>query len=117
MNEMGLAFERLVSYHPPKPCLANRKAITNPTNYLKDIIHRCKSVEEVQAYINQYDHSFFTVDVFIYVDKSGKYLIVEPYSLTIGNEPTYVIANFCPSITPTQKANKIDRFRNGTEFF
>ena len=116
MNEMGLAFERLVSYHPPKPGFANRKTITNPTNYLKDIIHSCKSVEEVQAYISKYDHSFFTDDVFIYVDRSGKYLIVEPYSLTIGNEPTYVIANFCPSITPTQKANKIDRYRNGTAF-
>jgi cytochrome c oxidase subunit IV len=116
MNEMGLAFERLVSYHPPKPGFANRKTIINPTNYLKDIIHRCKSVEEVQAYISQYDHSFFSDDVFIYVDKSGKYLIVEPYTLTIGNEPTYVIANFCPSITSAQKANNIDRYRNGKAF-
>jgi hypothetical protein len=116
MNEMGLAFERLVSYHPKQESFANRKTISNPTKYLKDIIRNCKTVEEVQEYISKYDHSYFIEDIFIYVDKSGKYLIVEPYKLTIGNEPTYVIANFCPSITPEQNANKLDRYRNGVAF-
>jgi hypothetical protein len=116
MNEMGLAFERLASYHPTQENFANRKTISNPTKYLKDILHTCKSVEDVKEYISKYDHSYFIEDVFIYVDKSGKYLIVEPYTLTIGNEPTYVISNFCPSITSEQKANKLDRYRNGVTF-
>ena len=116
MNEMGLAFERLASHHPVQKNFANRKTISNPTKYLKDILHSCKSVEEVRAFISKYDHSYFIEDVFIYVDQSGKYLIVEPYTLTIGNEPTYVISNFCPSITPEQNANKLDRYRNGVAF-
>jgi hypothetical protein len=116
MNEMGLAFERLVSYHPRQEGFANRKAISNPTKYLKDILHTCKSVEEVNEFISKYDHSYFIEDVFIYVDKSGKYLIVEPYTLTIGNKPTYLISNFCPSITPEQNANKLDRYRKGAAF-
>ena len=116
MNEMGLAFERLASYHPKQESFANRKTISNPTKYLKDILHACKSVEEVQEYISKYDHSYFIEDVFLYVDKSGKYLIVEPYTLTIGNEPTYVISNFCPSITSEQNAGKLDRYRNGVAF-
>jgi hypothetical protein len=116
MNEMGLAFERLVAYHPEAENFTDRKPITNPTAYLKDILHTCKSVEEVKAYISQYDHSYFIEDVFIYVDKSGEYLIVEPYTLTLGNEATYVIANFCPSITPEHKANQLDRYRNGVAF-
>jgi len=116
MNEMGLVFERLVAYHPKQATFANRKPISNPTKYLKDILHNCKTVEEVQEYIGKYDHSYFIEDVFIYVDKSGKYLIVEPYKLTIGNDPTYVIANFCPSITPEQNAKKLDRYRNGVAF-
>jgi len=116
MNEMGLTFERLVAYHPKQESFKNRKAISNPTKYLKDILHSCKTVEEVQEYIGKYDHSYFIEDVFIYVDKSGKYLIVEPYKLTIGNDPTYVIANFCPSITPEQNANKLDRYKNGVAF-
>lgn len=116
MNEMGLAFERLVSYHPNQQGFSNRKTIVNPTKYLKDILHNCQSVEEVQEYISKFDHSYFIDDVFIYVDKSGKYLIVEPYKLTIGNEPTYVISNFCPSITSEENANKLERYRNGVEF-
>ncbi|SDJ97867.1 hypothetical protein SAMN04487935_2192 [Flavobacterium noncentrifugens] len=116
MNEMGLAFERLSSYHPKQESFANRKTISNPTKYLKDILHACKTVEEVREYIGKYDHSYFIEDVFIYVDKSGKYLIVEPYKLTIGKEPTYVISNFCPSITPEKNANKLDRYRNGVAF-
>lgn len=116
MNEMGLAFERLASYHARQEGFVSRKSIKNPTQYLKDILHTCKTVEEVHAYISKYDHSYFVEDVFIYVDKSGKYLIVEPYTLTIGNEQTYVISNFCPSITSAQNANKLDRYRNGVEF-
>jgi len=116
MNEMGLVFERLVSYHPKQKKFANRKSISNPTLYLKDIIHTCKTVEEVKEYISQYDHSYFIEDVFIYADKSGKYLIVEPYVLTIGDDPSYVFSNFCPSITSNQKAQKITRYRNGVAF-
>ena len=116
MNEKGLAFERLASYHPKQDAFENREKITNPTNYLKDILHSCASVEEVKAYISRFDHSYFIEDVFIYVDKSGKYLIVEPYTLTIGKNPSYVISNFCPSITSAEKATKLDRYRNGVEF-
>jgi hypothetical protein len=116
MNEMGLAFERLVAYHPEQAGFASSKKIENPTNYLKDILHSCKTVEEVRDYISQYDHSYFIDDIFMYFDQSGKYLIVEPYTLTIGNAPTYVFSNFCPSITSPQAANKLDRYRNGAAF-
>lgn len=116
MNEVGLAFERLVSYHPIQEKFTNRKTITNPTQYLKNILHTCQTVEEVRDYISQYDYSYFVEDVFFYVDKSGKYLLVEPYSLTLGNEPSYVISNFCPSITSSQRANQLDRYRKGVAF-
>ena len=116
MNEMGLAFERLSAFHPMSTNSSNKKTITNPTKYLKDILHTCKTVEEVQEYISKYDHSYFIDDIFIYVDKSGKYLIVEPYTLSIGNEPTYVFSNFCPSITSEKEANQLNRYRNGVEF-
>lgn len=116
MNDEGLVFERLLSYHPKSKNAPNKKAITNPTKYLKDILHRCKTVEEVQKYISAFDHSYFIEDLFIYTDKSGKYLIVEPYQLTIGNDPTYVFSNFCPSITSKQDANQLERYRNGVAF-
>jgi len=118
MNEFGLAFSRLAAHAPAKTILAatNKKTITNPTHYLKDIIHKCKTVEEVKNYINQYDHSFFIEDVFIYVDKSGSYLIVEPDTMTMGNEASYVLSNFCPSVTTDKDARKLDRYRKGVDF-
>lgn len=116
MNSMGLAFERLASYHPIQKGFANRKAITNPTQYLKDILHTCSTIAEVKEYISQYDHSFFIEDVFIYADQFGNYLIVEPYTLIVDNKPTYVISNFCPSITSSENANKLDRYRNGVAY-
>lgn len=116
MNEKGLAFERLAAYHPQQGHFPDRKPITNPSQYLKDILHQCQSVAEVQAYIRQYDHSHFLEDVFMYVDRSGQYLVVEPYVLTLGAAPSYVLANFCPSITPTTTALQQDRYRNGLAF-
>jgi hypothetical protein len=118
MNEFGLSFSRLAAHSPKnKPVVSgSRKAISNPTLYLKDILHTCKTVEEVKAYISQYDYSYFIEDVFIYIDKSGKYLVVEPYTLAIGDEPNYVLSNFCPSATPENAAFKLNRYRKGVEF-
>ena len=117
MNEAGLSFSRLASATPEKNVLdvSNKKTITNECIYLKDILHTCKSVEEVQNYISHYNHSFFLQDVFIYIEKSGKYLIVEPYTMAMGNDANYVLSNFCPSETDAIAANKIDRYRNGAE--
>jgi len=48
MNEYGLAFSRLAAPPPQmeKPVTAGKRTITNPTNYLKDILHTCKTVDE-----------------------------------------------------------------------
>lgn len=117
MNEVGLSFSRLATATPEKNIvdMSNKKTIPNECSYLKDILHTCKSIEEVQNYISQYDHSFFKEDVFIYIEKSGRYLIVEPYSLTTGNDANYVLSNFCPSVTDATYANKLDRYRKGVE--
>lgn len=116
MNEMGLAFERLASYHPKLDKKSGEKEITNPTLYLKNILHECKNVDEVKEYIEKYDFSFFIEDVFLYVDKSGKYLVVEPYTILLGSENKYVISNFCPSITSSEKASLLNRYKNGVSF-
>lgn len=46
----------------------------------------------------------------------GDYLIVEPYKLIERNEPNYVLANFCPSITDNEQARKMERYRHGEDF-
>jgi len=114
MNEFGLAFTQ-AAVHSKARTATNKKTIVNTTNYLKDILHKCKNIEEVKDYINQYDHSNFSA-VFLYTDKSGKYLIVEPDTMIIGNDPKYVLSNFCPSTTTDLNEVKIVRYRSGVEF-
>ncbi len=118
MNLEGLSFSRLASPTPETGVTIskNKKQITNPTLYLKDILHNCKNVDEVKEYINRYDFSYFLQDVFIYIDKSGKYLVVEPYTMTIANDAKYVLSNFCPSVTTDKYANNLERYHNGVGF-
>ncbi|MAY84285.1 MAG: hypothetical protein CMP59_09140 [Flavobacteriales bacterium] len=116
MNTAGLTFSRLTSYYPKQEPYKGRLKILDEADYLSSILHRCATVEDVMKYIEQYDHSFFIDDVFIYIDSLGEYLIVEPYNLIKGNDPTYLLANFCPSITESGQARKMDRYRNGEEF-
>ena len=118
MNLEGLSFSRLASPNPKTGITIskNKKQITNPTLYLKDILHNCKNVDEVKEYISKYDFSYFLQDVFIYIDKSGKYLVVEPYTMTLANDSKYVLSNFCPSVTTDKYANNLERYHNGVEF-
>mgnify|MGYP003858948519 FL=1 len=118
MNEHGLVFSRLASFHPKieNSEIESRIKITNPTFYLKDILHTCKTVEDVKKYIEKYDQSYFIEDVFIYIEKSGKYIVVEPYKIIQGNDASYVLSNFCPSITSKEDAKRLDRYKNGVDF-
>lgn len=117
MNEEGLVFSRLVAYHPKENIdQSHKKQIQNEVTYLTNILQQCKNIGEVKEYISQYDHSVFLMDVFIYIDQSGDYLIVEPYNLIEGNDPGYVLANFCPSITNNESARKQERYRNGEDY-
>jgi len=117
MNEKGLAFSRLTAYHPKGNLeQTDRKRITNEVQYLSSILHKCESVSEVKKIIEMYDHSIFIDDVFIYVDKYGDYAVVEPNQIIVGNDPTYVLANFCPSLTSNQDARKQTRFKNGEDY-
>ena len=54
--------------------------------------------------------------MFIYTDRNGNYLIVEPYKLIDGNDPNYVLANFCPSITTDEMARNQERYKNGKDY-
>lgn len=116
MNEVGLVFSRLSAHTKER---RNSKQGLLPVNdeakLLTDALRRCKTVQEVHDYMLRFDRSFFLEDVFIYIEQSGKYLIVEPYSMSFGNDASYVLSNFCPSITTPSEANKLERYRKGAE--
>lgn len=117
MNTAGLVFSRLASYHPTQVNpFTNRLKIDNEKDYLINILHQCATIADVRKHIEQYDHSLFIDGIFIYIDRSGAYLIVEPYELIEGRDPNYILANFCPSITTNVQARKMLRFRNGEDY-
>jgi hypothetical protein len=117
MNTAGLTFSRLSSYYPEqRNPFTERLKITDEAHYLSAILHSCENVKEVREYVEDYDHSFFLNDVFIYIDNSGEYLIVEPYKLINGSDSNYILANFCPSITSIEQARELERFSNGEAF-
>ena len=117
MNEMGLTFSRLGAFHPEQENpFKDRIKIKDEVSYLTEILHKCATIADVKDHINQYDHSLFYDHVFIYIDSTGRYLVVEPYRLIEGNDPNYVLSNFCPSITDNGGARMFDRYRNGEDF-
>lgn len=115
MNEHGLVYSRLASYHPIKSNWIGKKkkVIHRPDDFLKHILHTCKNVQEVHDLLKHSDHSIYIDDVFIFVEESGRYLIVEPYSMEFGNGANYVLSNFCPSITSETKRRKLKRYEAG----
>lgn len=115
MNEAGLSFSRLASFTPSRKASRGLKPILSQTEFLKQILHSCQTVEEVESLVRQFDRSTFIEDVLIYTDKSGKYLVVEPFSTHFGSERSYVLSNFCPSITSKKEALKLNRYRKGIE--
>jgi hypothetical protein len=117
MNEFGLIFGTLATATPfDRKDMRDKKQIPTRVSYLKDILHTCKTIEEVKAYIEQYEHSVLENDVFIYTDRSGKYLVVEPFKILEGNENKYVQGNFCPSTITDPGSIKQQRYINGTAF-
>ena len=118
MNDAGLAFSRLASPTPITGMvdMRHRLPISNPNFYLKNILHNCKNIEEVESYVLKYDHSYFIEDVFIYIEKTGRYIIVEPFTTSKGNDANYVLSNFCPTVTSPEYAHKLIRYHNGVTF-
>jgi len=118
MNEIGLAFSGAAVPFPNKELAdkPGKKQITNRTNFLKDILHTCKTVDEVRDYINQYNYNALLGDLFMYVDKSGKYLLMEPDTMILGYNPKYLASNFCPSSTKEIDAMKMAKYRKGVAF-
>lgn len=117
MNTAGLAYSRLATYYPEKENFFDgKKSFNNEAEFLSSVLHKCSNVREVQQYMEAYDRTMFNADVFIYIDSSGDYLVVEPYEFVHGDEPNYVLSNFCPTITDNESARKLDRYRNGEDY-
>ena len=98
MNEKGLVFDGFAidEYIP-------RTKSTKPIfeAYMgKIIMQTCQNVEEVHVFLSNYNLRSLRRGMMMFVDKSGKYLVVEADTLIMGNDEKYVLGNFLPSRTP-----------------
>ncbi|MBX7053190.1 MAG: hypothetical protein K1X54_14230 [Flavobacteriales bacterium] len=117
MNVHGLAFVTLATATPStQKDFSQLKKVNNRAQFLKDIIHHCKDVDEVKAYVSQYDRSELNQDVFLYADQSGHYLVVEPFELIEGYDDRYILANFCPSTVQDFGTIQQRRYVDGRNF-
>ena len=97
MNEVGLVFDGFAMPYLAINDIAGKKEF--PDDFTKFILKTCSTVEEVKSEFNKIDLTGYERALLLYVDKTGKYLIVEGDSLIIGNDQCYVQSNFYPSCT------------------
>ena len=97
MNEAGLVYDGFSVYPRHLKPLPGRIPIIYPAEFLKRIMQTCSSIEEVYDFANHYDRSIFNNGMLLFVDKSGKYLVMEVDTMIIGTNEKYILTNFCPS--------------------
>jgi hypothetical protein len=117
MNEAGLAFDGLTTLPKPIRNDPQKKEISSPGDFLRQLMQTCRTVADVKRFANQYNRQkFYNNGVLLFADRTGNYLVMEPDTLITGNDDKYLIANFCPSITSEQEKLSFDRYRKGTLF-
>lgn len=115
MNEAGLAFDGLTVYPKVITPDPTKTTETNPNKFIREIMQNCITVEDVRNYAIKFNRPINGGVVF-FADKFGKYLIMEPDTMTIGNDNKYIIANFCPSNTSDKEKLNFDRYKRGNDF-
>lgn len=116
MNTQGLVYTRLESYHPEQnQTSSDLLRIKDEDQFLIDVLHNCGDINQVKALFEKYDRSIYLRDVMVYVDSTGKTLVVEPYKLLVYETSSFVHSNFCPSLTTNKQARKLTRFKNGQD--
>lgn len=97
MNEKGLAFDGF-SVQQRQIKKKTGKLKFYPTLF-KDVMKKCQNTDDVCAMLGKYDMSPLNGGMLLYVEKSGKYLVVEADTMMMGNQESYLLSNFCPSQT------------------
>ena len=104
MNQAGLVFDGFSEDYKAISDTVGKKSLE--MDFLKDILKKCANVDDVKKYFSQHNLSGLETSMFLFIDKTGKYFVVEGDSLIIGNKPSYVLSNFYPS--QVKDENEID---------
>ncbi len=93
MNTAGLVFDACTMYPTNPP--ANGKPVAHDlTAFLKKIMYTCSSVQQVYDYAIQFDRHIFDQSMMLFVDSTGKYLVMEADTMMMGDDPNFILSNF-----------------------
>lgn len=122
INEYGLAFDAFTMPHRKDMPERDPNKENFVYSHMKTILQQCKNVDEVYAFLEKLNlhglnGSFiFNGGMLLFVDKTGKYLVVEAHKMTFGNDEKFVLANFSHADTKDLSEVKIARYCKGVEF-
>lgn len=122
MNEYGLTFDAFTMPHkrnmPEKD--PNKKDFGYA--HMKVVMQQCKTVDEVYNFLSKLNlhvlngSPIFNGGMFLFVDKTGRYLVVEAEQLIFGNDDKFLLANFSFADTKDVSTIKMERYCNGVTF-
>lgn len=115
LNSEGLFFDGFAMSYLAVNDTVGKLMIPN-TEYLPYIMNNFSNVREVRDYLKTINLHHLTTSMYLFVDKTGEYLIVEGDSLIIDNEAIFMLSNFYPSQTVSQDDVKIPFFQNGKSY-
>lgn len=111
INEKGLAFDGFSV--PAREIKKNPNKLTYDTTTLRNVMQNCQNTDEVYTFLSNYDLSPLYAGMLLFVDQSGKYLVVEGDTMIKGNDDKYLLSNFCPSKTKDLNDIKIPMYQSG----
>lgn len=116
MNDAGLMFDGFgVPAKPMRP-LPGRLPMGDTDALMKRILRECADVDDVERLLAAYDASRMAQGMIVFVDRAGRYLVLEGDTLLRGDDPTYVFGNFRPSQCADLDAVPIARYQQGRAF-
>lgn len=115
INEAGLVFD---GFAEPELPITNTEGKTKIFigKAIKNIMQTMSTVEEVKSYLETINLSSLSSSMLVFVDKSGKYLIVEGDILVIGEESEKSFSNFYYSQIESVEDVTLPWFQVGQEF-
>jgi acyl-CoA:6-aminopenicillanic acid acyl transferase len=122
MNEYGLVFDAFTMAHKANMPARDPNKKDFAYAHVRTIMQQCKTVEEVYAFLENLNlhilngSPIFNGGMFLFVDKTGKYLVVEANQMTFGNDDTFVLANFSFADTKDLSTIKMERYCKGVAF-
>lgn len=114
MNQAGLVFDGFSMDYLAINDTSGKKSLD--VNFLKYIMKKYSSVDDVKNYLSQYNLHGLETSMFLFIDKTGKYLVVEGDSLITGNNQSYILTNFYPSQIKEEKDINIPLYHKGKKF-